>query len=542
MTLPETTTLSTTQRDELVKLVRSIAIHLRRPDYDLLVSDVEAIARCVVDSIQRPPQLPPELLCSIMSWLSFKDIVSASSTCRSWREAILEDARLWATITVDYQTGLTPLALFIERAKSLPLDLALRIPAIDLASSDDMLELPRLLRTHLARISALAIRMTRTSILVDGLPQALSASASILQRCTIRIIDDPMDIVDDGDPVLLPSDVFAGQAPKLTEIYMKNVAIPAELQWSAFASLRKFLFTGPASVISPSTLYDIILHCPHLEHLAAWFRPHDDMAMQLLPRPQLPHRQMLKTMRLDCVSRTGLGPVALPRERAILHCLHPETETQLSISCSGAWFTNDPLPLQSISVLPPKESRRGAASALEFDVHCFGQASTAYRGACGLNMDHAAFFLARYTSMNSTTITELVVPSVVFCRQVMPFHFPGLNSLSIILDHRHVVFSNNNGRLLGLRSMTGLETLRFAKATGARGLSSEVAVDAGAVIRCFETYRTGMQRIGRLVLCGIRTMLTSEDVSAFVEEVIHEEWSPPTELRFKGTDEEPWLE
>ncbi|KZW03527.1 hypothetical protein EXIGLDRAFT_721744 [Exidia glandulosa HHB12029] len=541
MTLPETTTLSTTQRDELAKLVRSIVI--RRPDYDLLVSDVEAIARCVVDSIQRPPQLPPELLCSILSWLSFKDVVSASSTCRTWREAILDDARLWATITVAYETGLTPLALFIDRAKSLPLDLALRIPAIDLASYDDMLlELPRLLRTHLARISALAIRMTRTTILVAGFIQALSAPASILQRCTLRITADPMDMVDDGDPVLLPSDVFAGQAPRLTEIYMENVTIPVETQWSAFASLQKLLFTGPASVISPSTLYDIILHCPHLEHIAAWFLPEDHMAMQLMLRPQLPHRQMLKTVRLDWVSLAGLGPVALPREHAIMHCLHPETESQLSITCSGAWFTNDPLPLKSISVLPPKESRRGAASALEFDVHCVGQESTAYRGTYGLTMHHAAFFLSRYTSMNSTTITELVVPSVVFCRHVMPPQFPSLNSLSIILDHRHVVFSNNNGKLLGLRSMTGLETLRFAKATGARALSSEVAVDAGAVIRCFETYRTGMQRIGRLVLCGIRTMLTSEDVSAFVEEVIHEEWSPPTELRLKGTDEEPWLE
>ena len=71
--------------------------------------------------------LPAELICAICSWLPFKGRLTASATSKSWREAILYDARLWSSIATTVGSANSAFAIFLERSKRVPVSVQVQV-------------------------------------------------------------------------------------------------------------------------------------------------------------------------------------------------------------------------------------------------------------------------------------------------------------------------------------------------------------------------------------------------------------------------------
>ncbi|EJD40695.1 hypothetical protein AURDEDRAFT_186930 [Auricularia subglabra TFB-10046 SS5] len=185
----------------------------------------QEIARCMqeMNAQNSAASLPSELLADVFSHLSVQDRFSASEVCSRWRLAATRFAHTWTDL--DEFGVISPrLAVAIERTGSLPFRLGF------------VLELPPSLRTrpasaalrsvlaHLSRCSyrLVSLRVTLLSawatlpILLD----ALKEPAPMLAELSLNAVHES------GDCPTLRTDLFAGEAPKLTRLRLRHVFLP----------------------------------------------------------------------------------------------------------------------------------------------------------------------------------------------------------------------------------------------------------------------------------------------------------------------------
>ena len=134
-------------------------------------------ARCLENSFQAAVRTPPDVLSSIASYFTEKDLFSASQICHYWRSVLISTPFLWTPINCrSKRRTLTSLA----RCKHLPIQLRLGSEFSTVASEAALL--------HESGFSSLVTRIHRSSQ-VSFLRKLLASSPQSLEK--LHICDGP---------------------------------------------------------------------------------------------------------------------------------------------------------------------------------------------------------------------------------------------------------------------------------------------------------------------------------------------------------------
>ncbi|KZV86138.1 hypothetical protein EXIGLDRAFT_230828 [Exidia glandulosa HHB12029] len=195
---------------------------------------------------------PRELLYSVLSHLSFRDLVRATHVCRLWRETALSYATLWSRIVAHTPAMLNVMLVRSDRTPlyvdiSLPKNVMQPAPTSARCGSllsDDTLrasrELLAYLLPHMHRVESLNICGVG---MVPEVLHLLAAPAPVITRFVLKLATDVPSVVR------LPNIVFGGQCPNLRELITVGICAPVSYSGLAVAGLERLEFQTPASAL-----------------------------------------------------------------------------------------------------------------------------------------------------------------------------------------------------------------------------------------------------------------------------------------------------
>lgn len=189
-------------------------------------------------------RLPAEVFLDIASRTSFADAVASSHVCQMWRKTMLDHAQLWTNVLApsarrQYWKGTSAVREILARARNAPVRLALYIgshEAVDLIAQ------------HLHHIAQLRISLAPTvnttqrsqlRALVSPLMHALRNPAPMLEEFYISCNEIATQDGLAGEFARIPSDIFAGQAPRLETVSVHDAQVDLH-PYAAFARLTAF--------------------------------------------------------------------------------------------------------------------------------------------------------------------------------------------------------------------------------------------------------------------------------------------------------------
>ncbi|KZV89114.1 hypothetical protein EXIGLDRAFT_838735 [Exidia glandulosa HHB12029] len=270
------------------------------PSDNVSLSDASSIIYGVVqDTLQRYSRrannraavnnLPAELFIDIVARTSLKDAIAASHVCQFWRQTLLESADLWASLYrppvqwPHHERNEEVARTFLERTGRAPVTLGLlvRTPTII-----DIID------EHLHHASTLDIyiqpstdQSRREYRVMQPLVYALQCPAPLLED--VHIIHE---IGYSGENVaILPRDIFAGNAGRLTTVVLHNVPLPADGPAPAFARLKELALLSRSSAVPSAfeALMSHILEYRSLRHVILLGTLHDPLELLDLAQRRL---------------------------------------------------------------------------------------------------------------------------------------------------------------------------------------------------------------------------------------------------------------
>ncbi|TFY67474.1 hypothetical protein EVG20_g3930 [Dentipellis fragilis] len=211
-----------------------------------------------------------------------------SHVCARWRALCLDDKHLWAKITIDHHRGRWP-PEFIARSGNSPLEVAFGI------SKKYGLEVALAVVHNMHRVCSLDARGSSEHL--QPFCDALTGTAApILEYLCLGHFPNPAMY---GTAVYVPSNIFAGTAPKLRSISLANV-FPQGPPVQAFAHLTDVHMDG---ALTATTAQPFLQSAPDLKVMICWkFSTHPDANTYL---PMVP--SSLEGKRVDAAQMTCLA-------------------------------------------------------------------------------------------------------------------------------------------------------------------------------------------------------------------------------------------
>jgi hypothetical protein len=187
-------------------------------------------------------RIPSEILALIPDfWNKYydgrdRDLVALTHVCRAWREVFISRSSLWTNLDCENKDQAR---VYLERSKSLPINLSLRL--------DDRLPFPpSLLQDHPPRYWTTQIPVHRgTAGNLQDIAGHLSRPAPLLEKLSIR------GYYHDGshlNPVLTPA-LFNGDLSSLRSLRLESVR--TKLPWRNMVNLTslKLFLTSPGGCL-----------------------------------------------------------------------------------------------------------------------------------------------------------------------------------------------------------------------------------------------------------------------------------------------------
>ena len=189
---------------------------------------------------------PPEILCTIASYLTEEDIFSASQVCHHWHSALISSSSLWTQISC-HQVFRTVTSL--ERCKSLPIHLRLESQFSTVALNDVLL--------HGNKLASLTMRCDPDRIPL--LHKLLASSGPSMERLHIS----PEEYINDYQT----GHGIWQNFPSLRELLIRKFRIPNG--WSSSPDLVHLALedTWGARSVTVQSILDVLRGCPLLETL-----------------------------------------------------------------------------------------------------------------------------------------------------------------------------------------------------------------------------------------------------------------------------------
>ncbi|KZV98571.1 hypothetical protein EXIGLDRAFT_832126 [Exidia glandulosa HHB12029] len=174
-------------------------------------------------------RVPPEVLCSIFSYLSLGERISASHVCHSWRNASLAfPANLWSSIPSTSRLNVMGPLLARTAALDIPVDLM----GVHLDDYSRAVQISDLLKSHMHHIRTLRISIDDSMLPGGEIAIALETRAPMLEHFFLK--NDP-----DFGLLSFQKAIFCGDAPRLRQIELG----PYATSWlSYFVRFRSITF------------------------------------------------------------------------------------------------------------------------------------------------------------------------------------------------------------------------------------------------------------------------------------------------------------
>ncbi|KAH7108516.1 hypothetical protein BKA62DRAFT_682454 [Auriculariales sp. MPI-PUGE-AT-0066] len=328
-------------------------------------------------------RLPPEILARIARHSSLAVREMCLYVCSYWRQALLAERSLWTVLSLMYgrddQGGLDHFAGMLRRGLLGPNDatrLDLTVYMIPAAPIDMLSVTIQGVLTHLR-----TMRACSSTLLSKDWRPVLSSPAPNLE--TLVLAQSPGPPGQNGRLTPLPDDLFAGIAPKLTEVDLTHIGIPL----AADADIDSSSAPGALQALANVTRLAYTVQSTMFAEIARAFRA-------------CPRIESLR-IRADRADLTSPGPafVVPPsfRSMSIRGHVAPGVTSPFSIysgqpPVSNSLYIHSPLPggrdatlsgvanLSSLSVLPMRYRERGMIGASDFVdvVACGGTRLVAY--------------------------------------------------------------------------------------------------------------------------------------------------------------------
>ena len=223
--------------------------------------------RCLVNCFRVMVRAPPEILCTIASYLTQEDLFSASQVCHHWRSALISSSSLWTQISC-HQVFRTVTSL--ERCKSLPIHLRLESQFSTVALNDVLL--------HGNKLASLTMRCNPNGI--SPLHKLLASSGPSMERLHIS----PKEHIDKRQA----GRVIWQNFPSLRELLIRKFRIPNG--WSSSPNLIHLALedTWSYQKVTVQSILDVLCGCPLLETLllvdsGSYLNPTHDTSPVSLP-------------------------------------------------------------------------------------------------------------------------------------------------------------------------------------------------------------------------------------------------------------------
>ncbi|KZV89293.1 hypothetical protein EXIGLDRAFT_695721 [Exidia glandulosa HHB12029] len=163
-------------------------------------------------------KLPPEVLLLMGSFLPYGALDAAAQTCRRWCTILRSDASLWADIVLDFDgpgSWRSATRNALERCQSKPRSLVIRLSyswyetsAVSALISESSI---------MQHLDHLGIWLCKDIAAKKDWHPLVTSPAPALRTLLVGTISN------DTPPPLLPSNLFAGNCPKLYSIWLSNV-------------------------------------------------------------------------------------------------------------------------------------------------------------------------------------------------------------------------------------------------------------------------------------------------------------------------------
>ncbi|EJD54824.1 hypothetical protein AURDEDRAFT_156603 [Auricularia subglabra TFB-10046 SS5] len=242
--------------------------------------------------------LPPEILGVIFDLSGDESNGTLLRVCKHWHAAAMANGALWSRISLrlsifpSLPSAIASLSARLGRTKNAPVDLYVDGTRRSTASPDspDVVGIMEPLQNHMPHIRSLHLEGFPGLLFRPLWRVAFTMPAPQLRTLKLSIVRD--------DAAIFPDDLFSGEAPRLEELSLSGIRLPAP-DWPPLRTVKHFTFRS-REVVDIQHLAEILQASPHITSVtvqsARLALPHPTLVISGNARP--PERVHLHSMAL----------------------------------------------------------------------------------------------------------------------------------------------------------------------------------------------------------------------------------------------------
>ena len=473
--------------------------------------------------------LPPELLSAIFGNLDMSQRITASATCRYWREVLIASPVLWQNLSLR-ESEILP--VFLARSANAPVDLTVT------TTGRHSGELSAALHQHAWHLRRIHIKL--------GVGHDSRHITDVLTLPSPTVKSFVLEKQSPQPMWPIPVDLFGGQSPRLEHMILRGV--PLEQPLNCMSHVKTLVMI--AAPVRQELMNQLLWALQNLEVFVIAIDNGPDVRNHHRQTLPVSHPPKLRTLGIHL--RVPGGP-----HDGLLDGIHPNAITNIDVRT-----IRSVVPIQSPERFTSLWASASTTTNQHHNLHVAMGNRHGETSLSGLQRVHRRLDLDGYDALvqlarpviSLAPLRELTLAVWLLCGHVpllssphAPVTIPTLETLTILVSPRGVFFGKMpTGRLvesIQLWRYPALRVLRFARdPQSSAGLTStrSVSIPPESIIEFLREERArGMPKLEQLVLFEIWSGLEAKDIHDFASELIREDAWEPDILKMDECDQ--WL-